>query len=304
MEDDGGTANGGVYLDMSDNTLTMNVLEQTRELGLLRIVAMTKRQVRRTISSGTDDMPEYSPDGTRIAFHSDRSGRNEVYTMTSTGAAQTAITNHEATSHTAAWQADSTPPETTIDSGPAQGSTISDITPTFTFSSDEAGSTFECSLDFGGAAGFYLQFVQSPGSVSIFYDTGQGQAWQRIIPVTNRPHLPSHVRQWWGDSRGRWEGDTLVVDTSNLTDRTWFDVVGDFHTEQLHVVERFTMIDRDTILYEATMEDPTVFTRPWTISMPIYRVKDMDRLLEYQCVAESEEADGTFHRDPRTWYPR
>ena len=70
--------------------------------------------------------------------------------------------------------------------------------------------------DFGGAAGYFLRIVQSPGTVSIFYDTGQGQGWQRVIPVTDRPHLPSHVRQWWGDSRGRWEGETLVVDTTNF----------------------------------------------------------------------------------------
>jgi len=79
---------------------------------------------------------------------------------------------------------------------------------------------------------------------------------------------------------------------------------GNFHSNGLKVTERYSLIDADTIRYEATMEDPKVFTRPWKISMPIYRVKDMERILEYQCVAESEEADGTFHREPRTWYPR
>jgi hypothetical protein len=65
--------------------------------------------------------------------------------------------------------------------------------------------------------GGFRQIVQSPGAVSIFYDVGQGQGWQRVIPITDRPHLPSHVRQWWGDSRGRWEGNTLVVDVTNFT---------------------------------------------------------------------------------------
>jgi hypothetical protein len=124
--------------------------------------------------------------------------------------------------------------------------------------------------DFGGAAGFYLQFVQSPGSVSIFYDTGQGQAWQRIIPVTNRPHLPSHVRQWWGDSRGRWEGDTLVVDVTNFSPKTDFQG----SAENLHLVERWTRINATTIEYVVTMEDSTAWTKPWTIKQELTRQSD------------------------------
>ena len=79
-----------------------------------------------------------------------------------------------------------------------------------------------------------------------------------------------------GDSRGRWEGDTLVVDVTNHNDRTWFDMAGNFHSEALKVVERYTLLDADTMRYEATIEDPKVFTRPWKISMPLYRHKDMD----------------------------
>jgi hypothetical protein len=71
----------------------------------------------------------------------------------------------------------------------------------------------------------------------------------------------------------------------------------------MHLVERYTMLEANTILYEATIEDPGVFTRPWTIRMPLYRHTDMDRLLEYHCQAEAEEANGAFERDPRTWYP-
>ena len=119
--------------------------------------------------------------------------------------------------------------------------------------------------DFGGAAGYFLRIVQSPGTVSIFYDTGQGQGWQRIIPVTDRPHLPSHVRQWWGDSRGRWEGETLVVDTTNFSPKT--DYQGS--RENLHLVERWTRVDAETLEYVATMEDPTTWTSPWTVAVEL-----------------------------------
>jgi hypothetical protein len=121
--------------------------------------------------------------------------------------------------------------------------------------------------DFGGAAGFFLQIVQSPGAVSIFYDTGQGQAWQRIVPVTDRPHLPPHVRQWWGDSRGRWEGATLVVDVTNFSPKTDFQG----SRENLHLVERWTRVDADTIRYVSTMDDPTTWTGPWTVALELKR---------------------------------
>jgi hypothetical protein len=74
-----------------------------------------------------------------------------------------------------------------------------------------------------------------------------------------------------GDSRGRWEGNTLVVNVTNHTDRTWFDVIGTFHSDALHVVERFTFVDSNTIHYEATITDPKVFTRPWKIAFPLIR---------------------------------
>ena len=111
--------------------------------------------------------------------------------------------------------------------------------------------------DFAG----YRRIVQSPGSVSIFYDVGQGQGWQRTIPVTERPHLPAHVRQWRGDSRGRWEGNTLVVDVTNFSRKT------DFHgsRENLHLVERWTRLDAETLEYVVTIEDPTTWTRPWAV---------------------------------------
>ena len=117
------------------------------------------------------------------------------------------------------------------------------------------------------AFGGYLWIVQSPGSVSVFYDVGQGQGWQRVMPVTERPHLPSPVRQWWGDSRGRWEGNTLVVDVTNFSPKT--DLNGS--RENLHLIERWTRLDAGTIEYVATMEDPTTWTRPWTVAVELSR---------------------------------
>ena len=124
--------------------------------------------------------------------------------------------------------------------------------------------------DFGGNTGFFLQIVQSPGAVSIFYDTGQGQGWQRTIPVTGNPHLPSHVRQWWGNSRGRWEGKTLVVDVTNFTPKTYFQG----SSENLHLVERWTRLDANTIEYAVTIEDGTTWTRAWTVKQEYNKQSD------------------------------
>jgi hypothetical protein len=124
----------------------------------------------------------------------------------------------------------------------------------------------------------------------------------RLIYTNGSKHVDG-LDFWMGDSRGRWEGDTLVVDVANHNDKTWFDKAGNFHSEQLKVEERFTLENADTLRYDATITDPKVFTRPWKISMPLHRQKDMDRILEYQCQAELEEASGAFERDPRTWFP-
>ena len=124
--------------------------------------------------------------------------------------------------------------------------------------------------DFGGNTGFYLQIVQSPERVAIFYDTGQGQGWQRIIPVTGNPHLPSQVRQWWGDSRGRWEGRTLVVDVTNFSPKSYFQG----SQENLHLVERWTRLDANTIEYAVTIEDPSTWTRPWTVKQDYSKQSD------------------------------
>ena len=125
----------------------------------------------------------------------------------------------------------------------------------------------------------------------------------RLIYTNGSKHIDG-IEFFMGDSRGRWEGDTLVVEVTNHNDRTWLDMAGNFHSEAMKVTERYTMLDADTIRYQATIEDPKVFTRPWTISMPLYRHKDMDRLLEYHCYAEKSEQDGSLHRDPTTWFPK
>ena len=115
---------------------------------------------------------------------------------------------------------------------------------------------------------------------------------------------PPPVDTWMGQSVGRWEKDTFVIEANGFHDQSWFDRAGNHHSEALKVTERYTMTDADHIQYEATIEDPKTFTRPWKISMPLYRVKNMERILEYQCQAEAEEANGLFERDPRTWYPK
>jgi hypothetical protein len=148
--------------------------------------------------------------------------------------------------------------------------------------------------------GFPFQIFQTREHVAIAFE------WSSVFRLiyTNGKAGRSDVEFWMGDSRGRWEGDTLVVDVTSHNDQTWFDMAGNFHSEELRLVERYTLLDADTIQYEVTIQDPKVFTRPWKISMPLYRHKNMDRILEYQCQAEAEEANGAFERDPRTWYPK
>jgi hypothetical protein len=146
---------------------------------------------------------------------------------------------------------------------------------------------------------FPFQIYQTKDHVAMTFE------WSQVYRIiyTNGSKPRDGIPFWMGDSRGRWEGDTLVVDVTNHNDRSWFDMAGNFHSDALKVVERYSLQDADTIQYEATIEDPNVFSRPWTMTMPLHRVKGMDRLLEYQCQAEAEEANGAFEREPKTWYP-
>jgi hypothetical protein len=128
--------------------------------------------------------------------------------------------------------------------------------------------------DFGG----YRRIVQSPGTVSIFYDTGQGQGWQRVIPVNGGPHLPPSIRERFGDSRGRWEGDTLVVDVTNFSPKFGFQAA----RENLHLVERFKRVDANTIEYTVTIEDPTTWTRPWTVKQEMVKQDEQPNRIYYE----------------------
>ena len=115
-----------------------------------------------------------------------------------------------------------------------------------------------------------MQFIQRPGSVLIVYESNHSY---RVIPLDGQPHVGQQVKLWMGDSRGRWEGNTLVVDVTNFTDRTWIDSHGSFHSDALHVVERWTLVSADRIDYEATLEDPKVWTRPWKMAFQVNRNK-------------------------------
>ena len=112
--------------------------------------------------------------------------------------------------------------------------------------------------------------IRQPKGYVIFISGDHGN---RIIPLNGRPHVGERIRLWNGDSRGRWEGDTLVVDVTNQTGKTWIDIAGNFASDTLHIVERYTLADVDTLEYRATLEDPKVFTRPWTIVTALLRNK-------------------------------
>ena len=120
----------------------------------------------------------------------------------------------------------------------------------------------------------YLQIVQGPGYVVILQEMIHDA---RIIPIDGRPALTSNVRRWLGDSRGRWEGDTLVVETTNFTDKTNFRG----SRENLHVVERFTRVGENAIRYQFTVDDPTTWAKPWSAELPL--AKDKGPIYEYAC---------------------
>jgi hypothetical protein len=109
----------------------------------------------------------------------------------------------------------------------------------------------------------------------------------------------SLVKSWMGQSVGRWEGDVFVVEVTGLNDQTWLDRSGNFHSENLRVVERYTLMDPDTIEYSATIYDDAIYSAPWTISMPLYRRLDRDALMEFKCVEFVEELIyGQWRKNP------
>jgi hypothetical protein len=121
------------------------------------------------------------------------------------------------------------------------------------------GSTLPVFLQAGGLSGF-ARIVQSPDAVTLYYDVGQGSGFSRVIPITDRPHLPAEIRLYHGDARGRWEDDTLVVDITNFSQRTNVRGAG----KNLHLIERFRRVDANTLSYQVTYEDPTTWARPFT----------------------------------------
>jgi hypothetical protein len=124
----------------------------------------------------------------------------------------------------------------------------------------------------------FRRIVQTPGGITMFYDVGQGQGWQRNIIMDGSAHLPSAVRQWYGDSRGHWEGDTLVIDVTNFSPKTDFQG----SRENLHLVERFTRTAPGTLEYVARIEDPTVWARPWTVTQAFTRQSEEQNRVYYE----------------------
>jgi hypothetical protein len=147
--------------------------------------------------------------------------------------------------------------------------------------------------EFGGPTGSFRQIVQTPGGITIFYDVGQGQGWQRNIVMDGRPHLPANIRQWYGDSRGHWEGNTLVIDVTNFSPKT--DYQGS--RENLHLVERWTRTGPTSLEYVVTIEDPTVWTRPWTVKQEFTKQSDQENRLYYEprCIEGNYGLPGLLH---------
>jgi hypothetical protein len=124
----------------------------------------------------------------------------------------------------------------------------------------------------------FLRIVQTPGGVSMFYDVLFGQGWQRNIVMDGTPHLPAGIRQWYGDSRGRWEGNTLVIDVTNFSPKT--DFRGS--RENLHLIERWTRTGPNTLEYVVTVEDATVWTRPWTVRQEFGKQSEQENKIYYE----------------------
>src|SRR5712691_8702341 len=130
--------------------------------------------------------------------------------------------------------------------------------------------------EFGNVS--FRRIVQTPGGISIFYDVGQGQGWQRNIVMNGSPHLPASIRQWYGDSRGHWEGDTLVIDVTNFSPKT--DYEGS--RENLHLVERWTRTGPASLEYVVTIEDASVWTKAWTVRQEFTRQSNQENRLYYE----------------------
>jgi hypothetical protein len=132
---------------------------------------------------------------------------------------------------------------------------------------------------------FPFQIIQSAENIIFAYEFNSAS---RVVRMNTKEKSPAPA--WMGWNVGRWEGETLVIDVTDNMEETWFDRAGNFHSDELHVVERYTAVDKNTLNYEATITDPKTFTRPWKISMPLYRHLEKNaQLMEFKCVPFAEE---------------
>lgn len=131
-----------------------------------------------------------------------------------------------------------------------------------------------------------FRILQTPSSILFAYEYASSN---RVVNMTKTP-LEASVDTWMGTANGHWDGDTLVIDSTGFNDQSWFDRAGDFHSDQLHVVERLSLADADHMNYEATIEDPQTFARPWKINLTLYRrVEKNAQLTEFKCVEFAEQ---------------
>jgi hypothetical protein len=133
--------------------------------------------------------------------------------------------------------------------------------------------------EFGDAySNSFRRIVQTSGGITLYYDVGQGQGWQRNIVMDGSPHLPANIRQWYGDSRGHWEGKTLVIDVTNFSPKTDFEG----SRENLHLIERWTRTGPNSLEYIVTIEDPSVWTRPWTVTQAFTKQSEQENRIYYE----------------------
>jgi hypothetical protein len=145
-----------------------------------------------------------------------------------------------------------------------------------------------------------FEIMQSPGVVIMAFNFGH---YYRVIPTTDAgPHPAQNMKMWMGHSRGRWEGDTLVIDVTNITGKNWLDQVGNFFSDNAHVVERLRLADANTIDYEVTIEDPTVFTRPWSMRLPLKRGRN-EELWENACYEGNTNDTERIRTLGFKWFP-
>jgi hypothetical protein len=147
---------------------------------------------------------------------------------------------------------------------------------------------------------YSYQIFQNPESVLIVHEHVHSY---RSIPISDRPHLGKDIKLFLGDPRGRWDGNTLVIDTRNVNARNWIDRAGNFYSPEAHLVERFTLIDPDVILYEVTIDDPNVYTRPWKMAMSLARIKEKGFELGEESCHEGNRSRDTLLEQGLKPYP-